>query len=298
MSDFSKQNKEDAESGAPVSIYKYFNYRKFLKDLYQYKKSMNKNFSYRFFSRKAGINSSAIYLLLVQERQNMTPNLLPKFAKGLDLNSVEAQYLECMVAFTHAKTPEAKQLHFEKMVDLLPPSAKELTAKESQYYQKWYHVAIREALAVLDVGDEHKPLAKFLLPPLKLIETRKALELLADLKLIEKNEKGFWKATDGSLHSTPELGALWIRGFQKSMMEKAQLALETVPSAERNISASTFSISEEGMNRINHKMNQFLADIENIVRLDENEFRVYQFNMQLFPLSEKHNPPKEKEPLS
>lgn len=269
----------------PVSIYRYFNYRKFLRDLYRYRKSIDKNFSYRYFARKAGINSSAIYLLLVQERQNMTSNLLPKFARGLNLDSREAKYLECMVNFTHAKTAKAKQAYFDQMSSLLPESARLLTAREKEYYSKWYNVAIRESLAVMPMGNDYKTIAKFLSPPIKAVEARKALTLLEDLKLIRKDEKGFWKATDQALRSTPELGPLWIHAFQREMMDLAKDSLERYSREERHVASSTFSVSREGFERINAKAAQFLSDIEHIVESDANESRVYQLNVQLFPLS-------------
>ena len=42
-----------------INIFEYQNYRLYLKDYYQEQKSTKKYFSYRYFSKKAGINAPA-----------------------------------------------------------------------------------------------------------------------------------------------------------------------------------------------------------------------------------------------
>ena len=64
-------------------------------------------------------------------------------------------------------------------------------------------------------------------------------------------------------------------------------ALNTFDPSERNISCVTFSISDDGLKRIKSKVDSFRNEILNIVRSDEGENRVAQFNVQFFPVSDK-----------
>ena len=96
---------------------------------------------------------------------------------------------------------------------------------------------------------------------------------------------GARRATDASLASTPELGAVTIHRFQKTMMDMGKSALDRFPREERNISCSTFSISRQGLERVSLKIDTFLSEIAALVRSDEKEDQIYQFNVQLFPLS-------------
>lgn len=269
------------------SLFAYFDYRHFLRDHFAHKKSLNRHYSHRAFARKAGYNSSGLYLLLVHGKQNLTPELIPKFARALELNARETEYFSHLADFTHAKSALAKQQAFDKMITLLPPSARNLGREQRDYYASWHNVAVREALSVLDVGDDYKALAAFLEPSLRVPEVKAAVKLLDSLGLIRKNARGHWKATDASLVSSPELGVVTVRRFQKEMMDLGKAALDAFPREERNISCSTFSLSPEGWERASLKIDAFLKEIAELVRSDAKEDRVYQFNVQLFPLSQR-----------
>lgn len=267
------------------SVFAYFNYRDFLRDHFTFRKSVNRHYSHRAFAQKAGYNSSGLYLLLVNGKQNLTQALLPKFAQAMELNPKETEYLGFLVEFTHAKTGAAKQVAFEKMMAFLPERMKNIGREQSDYYRTWHNVAVREALAIVDVADDFHALAAFLDPPIKPSEAKAGVKLLAALGMIRKDKKGFWRATDASLASSPELGAVTIHHFQKTMMDMGKSALDRFPREERNISCSTFSISRQGLERVSLKIDALLSEIAALVRSDEKEDRIYQFNVQLFPLS-------------
>jgi len=268
-----------------ISIFAYFNYRDYLRDYFVHRKSLNRRFSHRAFARKAGYNSSGLYLLLVSGKQNLTRSLIPKFASALELNQRESEYLGHLADFTHGKSAAEKQEAFDRMIGLLPPSIRNIGREQRDYYRSWHNVAVRETLSVLDVGDDFRTLAEFINPPLKVSQVKEAIKLLDSLGLIRKNPAGFWKATDASLASTPELGVVTIRRFQKEMMELGKVALDRFDREERNVSSSTLSLSKQGLERLSLKIDGFLREISELARSDENEDRVYQFNVQLFPLT-------------
>lgn len=272
-------------AGLPVTVFGYFNYRRYLEDYYRYRKSLNPNFSHRYFARRAGYNSSGLYLLLVNGKQNLTPAFLPKFAKAMELGPRETEFFRLMVDFTHAESAAAKQAILDLMVELLPSGTKELRREQADYYRSWHNVAVREALSVLDVRNTYGELAAFITPALTLKQAKASVQLLASLGLIKRNAKGVWRATNAVLASTLEISPLHVRQFQKSMMDLAKDALDNFPKETRNICCSTFSISAHGMERINLKITRLLKDIEDVVRSDEREDQIFQLNLQLFPLS-------------
>jgi uncharacterized protein (TIGR02147 family) len=280
-----KAQRAGKSPGPDISIYGYFDYRRYLADYYLYRKSLNRRFSYRGFALRAGYNSSGLYLLIVQGKQNLTPAYLPKFAMAMELGPVETEYFRLMVDFTHARTAAAKQAALDRMADLMPDGTKELRKEQTEYYRNWHNVAVREALAVLEVKDSYAELAAFIHPPLTAAQAKGSIRLLAALGLIKKQAKGVWKATNAVIASTPDLGPLPVRQFQGIMMDLAKRALDDIPKESRNISCSTFSASPQGLERINLKVAGLLRDIEDIVRSDEKEDCIFQLNLQLFPLS-------------
>lgn len=277
-----------------MNIFGYYNYRKYLQDYYEYRKSCHKYFSYRTFAQKAGYTSSGLYLDLVKGRKALTPTLIPKFCKALDLNEREVRYFSLMVDFTHASTWETKQAIFEQMSEMLPRSLKTLSRNQREYFNNWYFVAVREALGVLDISDNYSDLAFFLNPRITIPQARQAILLLSSLQLIESNAQGFWKPTNKTISSGREIDPLLIHQFQKQMIDLSKESLDRFSRERRNVSCTTMSVSAMGLERIIHKIDAFRREIIDIVRSDESETQICQLNVQFFPLSKE----LEKKPLA
>ncbi len=269
-----------------MNIFAYYNYRKYLSDYYEYRKSVHHYFSYRTFAKKAGYASPALYVDVVKGRKSLTPQMVSKFVKALGLNEKETRYFVLMVDFTHATTADAKQKIFDQMSELLPRTVRTLTKKQQEYYNKWYYVAVREALAVLQINEKNiQDLALFLNPRISLPQAKQAIQLLLDLELIEKNADGFYTSAHKTIASGREIAPLFIHDFQKKMMDLAKDALDHYSPEHRNISCTTMSVSAEGLERIIRKIDMFRKEVVDIVRSDEGETMVCELNVQFFPLS-------------
>lgn len=267
-----------------MNIFGYYNYRKYLQDYYEYRKSVHRHFSYRAFAQKAGYTSSGLYLDLVKSRKHLTDQLVPKFAKALGLNERETLYFQLMVDFTHATTSESKQAIFDRMSGLLPRSMKALSRNQKEYFSKWYYVAVRESLSVLNITDNFQDLALFLVPRITTPQARQAIQLLADLELIQLQD-GYWRSANNTISSGTEVDPFLVHNFQKEMIDLGKLAIGHFSRERRNISCTTMSISPMGLERIINKIDLFRKEVIDIVRSDEGERMVCQLNLQFFPLS-------------
>ena len=276
-----------------MNVFAYYNYRKYLQDYYENRKSIYRYFSYRSFAKKAGYTSSGLYLDLVKGRKSLTPQMVPKFIAALGLSEKEGRYFALMVDFTHADTPAAKQKVFDQMSALLPCASRTLSKKQQEYYSKWYYVVVRESLTILDINEKNvSDLALFLNPRISLPQAKQALKLLLDLELIEADESGFYRPCQKTISSGREVAPLFVHGFQKQMIDMSKSALDNYSTERRNISCTTMSVSEEGLQRIIRKIDLFRKEIVDIVQSDESETMVCELNIQFFPLT------KEKEKIS
>jgi uncharacterized protein (TIGR02147 family) len=250
-------------------------------------------FSYRSFAKKAGYSSSGLYLDLIRGRKSLTPQMLPKFITALGLNEREGRYFSLMVDFTHATTPASKQQIFDQMSALLPRTVKTLTRNQQEYYSKWYYVAVRESLSVLDINEKNiQEVALFLNPKITLPQAKQAIQLLLDLGLIDLAEDGFYRSVNKTISSGREIAPLFGHQFQKQMIDLAKGALDHYSTERRNVSCTTMSVSAEGLERIINKIDVFRKEVLDIVRSDSGETMVCELNVQFFPLS------KEKESKS
>ncbi len=268
-----------------MNIFAYYNYRKYLQDYYEYRKSLQRYFSYRSFAQKAGYSSSGYYLDLVHGRKSLTPQMVPKFIAALGLNEKEGRYFKLMVDFTHVQSVESKQQIFDQMSALLPKAVKSLTRNQQEYYAKWYHVAVREALSVLNINESNiQELAWFLNPKISVPQAKQSLQLLLDLGLIEK-DNGFYRSVNKTVTSGKEISPLFVHQFQKQMIDLGKEALDRYTTARRNVSTTTMSVSAAGLERIIRKIDMFQKEILDIVTSDSGETMLCELNVQFFPIS-------------
>ncbi|MGL1900564.1 MAG: TIGR02147 family protein [Fibrobacterales bacterium] len=266
-----------------MNIFDYYNYRSYLKEYYDYKKSIDRTFTFRVFSKLAGIGSPSVYGDLVTGRRNITVALLPKFVKALGLNEKEERYLKQMMHFTHAKTQKSKEETFEVLAKMLPNSIRTLTRSQREYYKHWYHAAIREALAIFDVGDDLRDLGHFLNPQVSLPNVKKAMKLLQELELIEKID-GHWRPKSGKIIGD-HIDVFTMRAVQKQLIDLGKEAIDVYTPEKRNVSGIAMSVSNKGIERMIRKINMFRREMADLAQSDEEENQVYQLNLQFFPLT-------------
>jgi uncharacterized protein (TIGR02147 family) len=268
-----------------VSIYDYTDYRQFLRDYYEEQKAQNPAFSYRYFAKRAGFNSSGLYKDIVDGRTGITRSLILRFATAMKLLSKQKEYFETLVYFNEAKTVEEKKLYFERLMKYHNSKAFRVEKSQYEYYSKWYYIAVRELLAVGNYGDDYSAISETLNPALRREQAKKAIEVLKKLGLIKKDNNGYYKAVDKILTTGPEIKSLAVANFQKSMMDLAKEAIDRHPAERRNISTVTFSVSEKTYDDINSELVACRKRILGMVDRSENEAMVCQLNMQLFPLT-------------
>ena len=269
-----------------VNIYDYTDYRQYLRDYYEEQKAKNPAFSYRYFAKRAGFNSSGLYKDIVDGRTGITRSLILRFSSAMKLTRKQQEYFETMVYFNEARTVEEKKLYFERLMKYHNSKAFRVDAKHYEYYSKWYYIAVRELLAIGDFKDDYSAIAQALNPKIRQEQARKAIEVLRRLGLIKKDKAGYYRAAEKILTTGAEIKSLAIAGFQKAMMDLAKEAIDRHPAAHRNISTVTFSVSPETYNDIRAELDACRKRILGMVERSESEDRVCQLNMQLFPLTQ------------
>jgi len=269
-----------------VSIYDYTDYRLYLRDYYEEQKARNPAFSYRYFAKKAGFNSSGLYKDIVDGRTGITRSLVLRFSTAMKLTKKQEEYFETMVYFNEAKTVEEKKLYFERLLRYYDSKAFRVDASQYEYYSKWYYIAVRELLAIGSFGDDYSAIAQALNPKIRTEQAQKAIEVLKRLGLIQKDKNGNYRSVDKILTTGTDVKSLAIAHFQKAMMDLAKEAIDRHKAEHRNISTVTFSVSGQTYNDIKAELDACRKRILGMVDRSENEDRVCQLNIQLFPLTQ------------
>lgn len=264
----------------------YSDYRMFLREYYETHKAANANFSFRYLSQKAGINSSAFYKYIMEGKRNLTKTSILKTCTALRLKDKDAEYFENLVFFNQAKTIKEKNLYFDKLTKLRGNYDKR-KVREAQFafYGEWHHSAVRELLECMRFTGDFEALAKRLTPAISPKLAEESLDLLARLGMAKKDAQGRWRQSDPVLTTDGQVDAAVVVEFQKRMLQLAIDAYDRATAGERLMSSTTFGISEETFELFRKKIRELKAELLELARLDGKPTRAFQLNMNLFPLS-------------
>ena len=272
----------------PPNLLLYSDYRVFLREYYDTHKAADPNFSFRYLSLRAGINSSAFYKYIIDGKRNLTKATLLKTCLALKLKDKDAEYFENLVFFNQAKTIKEKNLYFDRLTKLRGNYDKrKVHADQYAFYGDWHHSAVRELVECLQFKGDFADLAKRLSPAITARQAEESLNLLARLGMAKKDAQGRWRQSDPVLTTGGQVDAQVVIEFQKKMLRLALDAFDRSQASERLMSSTTFGISEESLELFKKKIRDLKAELLELARLDEKPTRAFQLNLNLFPLSKK-----------
>lgn len=270
-----------------INIFDYQNYRLFLSDYLNEKKQYDKGFSQRDILRKMGISSSGFLSNVLSGRNNLTTTQVAALCKVLKLKKAEAEYFETMVLFTQAKTIDEKNTYFSRMVKQHKAKFKSLRPDQLSLFAKWHYAVIRELIYFTEFKDDFKKLAKIVDPPISPAEAKEAIEELEKIGLIKKDKNGTYRQMSGIVTTGDEIRSFHVSRFQVETMKRAQRALDTVPSEDRDMSVLTLKLSKNRMKQIKTEIQMFRKKLLRMAETDSNQEQVYQCNINFFPVSKK-----------
>jgi uncharacterized protein (TIGR02147 family) len=269
-------------------VYTYLDYRHYLGDLFSSLKKESSGISYRAFAKMAGSTSPNFLQLILSRKLNIQPSGVLALSQSIKLSIKERRYFEFLAAFDHAKTHDEKDRYFRLI--LLAREYKEiqtLDRKQYELFSHWFIPVIRELVtSPLYTGDPAW-IGERIIPAVSPAKVKKGIALLSSLDLIRQNENKTWEQT-GKVVSTPsEVLSVAITTYHKDMLTIAREAIERFKPEDRDVRSVTLGISPEGYSEIKQRVGAFWKEILSFAETQKSVDRIYQVNMQLFPLSEK-----------
>ena len=275
-----------ADDPAP-EVYDYLDYRAFLRDFYAHEKAHRRGFSYRAFSRRAGVASPTHLKRVIDGERNLREPTARRFAKACRLTGDPAEYFVALVQFDQARTVPARDAAYRKVTGFRGyRDAQQLDVAHAAYHSTWYLPAIRELAGRADFRADPAWIAARLLPRVSLPEITRALRTLEALGFLTRDDDTGALVQSAPLVTTgPEMPAVHIARYHMMMMERAAAAIDLVPSPDRDISSVTLLMSEDGVARLKARVQRFRRELLQLTLLESDPSRVVQINFQLFPLS-------------
>lgn len=270
-----------------VNVYKYSDYREFLREYISDGRKLKKSVSFRALSKRAGFSSPNFIKLVVDGQRNLTIESAEKLVKALDLNYKSKKFFIKLVRFNQTNNINKKYHAAQNLLQ------SELILNRTQYlyYKNWYNIPLRESLLFFDIFQysEWLILVKKLFPFLSNVEISESFKIFEVLGLVEKVGIAQWKASSSILKTGDQISESLILYFHKKMIEMAIEALTKYDFNSREIGAITVGLSKESFEIVRKKIRRLKNEILKISDRDKMKTRICEVNIQLFPLSEEMN---------
>jgi uncharacterized protein (TIGR02147 family) len=267
-------------------IYSYYDYRKYLNDFYKEKKSKDAFFSFRYISRRVGIDHGLLIKIFQGER-HIGSKSISRFSDLLKLSPRQTEYFGLLVLYGKAKTDDEIRHYFEKILAFSEVQSHKVESDKYEFYQKWYYTAVREIINILPFSGDYTGLSSMVEPPITPAEARKAVALLERLGFIRRNAEGFYEQTAPFITTGEGWKSTAIRSFQKECLHLAERALDEIPKDTRDISTVTLTLDDNGFEMVRERIVAFQKELIGIAGACEKVNRVYQVDLQVFPMTKK-----------
>jgi uncharacterized protein (TIGR02147 family) len=270
-----------------ISIFNYLDYRRYLRELFDEKKSVSPNFSHRSLMQKLSLRAPGHMLLIIQGKRRLTEDIALRLSNYLNFNKKETNYLFTLVRYTNAKTPSEKQFTFEELLSLRLRASTKVEMPSYRFYEKWYYSAIRASLDVEPFSGDYHSLASSLCPPITPAEAKQAIDLLLEIQLVVKDANGIIRIAESSISTGDTWQSATIINLQKQFIDLGKESLDRIDKSERDISNLTITVSQETFEVMKKKLRELRSQFLAMACAEQTPDRVLQVNMQLFPLQKK-----------
>ncbi len=260
------------------NIFRYLNYREYIKDWLFYKKE-NQSYLSKDFAKELGVTSA--YLSMVFKSARKFPKKkIHRLKKCMNLQEYEFNYLKKLMVINDSEDSEAR---WKALAEIKRYSGSkehnENNFSAHEYLSKWYYVAIREMSRQNDFRADLKFIQN------KLVFKVSKAEVAAALKYLRDNELLYGQSKGAELMDCDEgIFKISLHEFHSQVFDLLKDSITKVPREERFISGTTVSLNETDFLELKKDMQNLL---EKYAKHDKKNkgARVYHIETATVPLT-------------
>lgn len=290
------QNTENSNTSPALPVLsEYMDYRLFLADFYRAKKAQTRHairpYSYAIFSAAADIKSPNYLKMIIENKRNLSLDMVAKFARACGFNKTQTEEFRLLVIFNQADDPAdrnyaLKQLSEYRVEQKLKQG--ELDRKVFEKVPNWVGWIIYALVDQEGVTFEVNQLKDLLRGKVSEVEITEALEnLIKSGELVRDSVTGT-VAKAKAKEAPEEIPSALVRKLQMQLMYLGLESLYQDDATEREFGSLTLALTEKEFEEIKFKLRQMRKSLHkdnSIARMSSKGERVYQLNLQLFPVS-------------
>lgn len=266
------------------AVYDHEDWRAFLQQEVERRRTEGLDESVRDFARKLGMDSAQFHRILAG-RAPLPFRYLSRLVEILDMDRRSTAYLEELLRLGRARTQDEKSRCRERLVALRGVAASPVEGRQAEYYAHWRHSVIRSLIGSGGVRGDGTGLGSHCIPPLSDDQVRTSIDFLLELGFAARGADGTLRLSDAHVVSGPDVPVEVVRGFHRQAIELARGALEGVPAQERDVSAVTAAVDGQALATLRDLARELRQKVQKLSHETRSPDRVYQFNVQLFPVA-------------
>ncbi len=268
-------------------IFKYIQYRAYLKDAFTAIQKASPRMSYRTFAKKAGFTSPNFLQMVILGKRNLSSTNAVVAAKAFKLNKQETDFFQYLVGYDQAKSLDEKNLYYQKILrNARYASAKYLDKSQYEFFTHWYIPVVRELLVHKEFDGSSGWIAERIFPRITIAQVDSAKTLLTNLDLVRLDpDSGRWRLVDTVVSTDSETTHLGIRNYHMAAIQLAHDSLKVFGPAERDVRSVTIGLSHEAYGELKSRIENVWKEVLEIAGTQRETDAVYQVNLQLFPLT-------------
>lgn len=268
-----------------VDVYQFESAPAFLKQVL--KEEKRRRMSLRSFSKKAGIKSPATLSLIVSGQRIITPEMEERLSDVLQLHGRRRKYFGTLCRLTQAQKSEdsfevKEELFRQRSIAIVEP----IKVAHYRFLTHWYYVALYVLIGLPEFDPNPELLARKIGNGVTAREIDKALKDLETLGMLIREDGKFRQGMGHVVKTSEDVRNLAIQTFHRQM---ALLAIRSLnrPVEDRELTSLTVAVAPEQMPSIKEKIRKFREELDQFIESGKRRKRVYQMNIQFFPLTNK-----------
>jgi uncharacterized protein (TIGR02147 family) len=277
----------EPESGPP-NIYRYDDFRAFLKAAFAQRKEADEDYSYRKFAKDAGIANPGYLLDVILGKRTLSDNALSKTATAFELNEAESEFFRLLVDFGQAKQDAKRQKIYQEILYRRNRSRfARLSPSLVKYYQDFHYPLVYSALHAFDFRGDYEKFGGVFDPAIAPGSLKKYVRDLCEWKLVEQGPDGRYTVTEDFVEPPETMGALVRRLNREWILQAAESLFRHGPD-DRHVSTLLLSVSDGTRKRIRSEVEAFRRQILDLVAQDQDApSGLMQLSLQYFPKTKK-----------
>ena len=276
----------------------YVDYRKYLADFFIAKQEETQSnlrpYSYSDFSAGADIKSPNYLKLIIEGQRNLSRDMSKRFSKALRHSRAQSKEFDLLVQYCQEKDPLQRTRNLKELSEYRAHKAMESGAISKEIWDQvsnWLGWVLYAMVDQKDVEFTPQGLRRLLRGQVNEAQIQQAMDKLLKANDIRVDPETLVAEKTGTrLSGLDDIPAELVRKIQSELIYLGLESLHKNSAHEREVSGFTLSMTEKEFEWVRFELRKLRKQIQKEISMKREQSqgdRVYQVNMQLFPVTDK-----------